>query len=175
MQEPEFLLAAFAGCEGWMDRLCRNGARIDQADSNAHTCLHAAAFSGSTAIIQRLLRAGAAVDAADSRSRSKTPLGYAAFWGAVRALLQAGANTSLACQHGMTPLHDAAFQGHAEVVFEAGASPAAHGSQDDTPLDLAAQLGRRDAASVLLQLAGGRANAAAALSGRAGCQQLGAA
>jgi ankyrin repeat protein len=78
--------------------------------------------------------------------------------GAVRTLLDAGADVGAALEDGFSPLHHAAAQGHAKVVvllLERGADPKAVNDDGLTPVELAHLLGQQAAVNVLESSVGG--------------------
>ena len=80
---------------------------------------------------------------------------------ASKALIAAGAKTSVASRYGVTPLHEAATIGSAPIVnalLRAGATADATYGEGETPLMLAARTGNLEAVTLLLE-AGANVNA----------------
>ncbi len=107
--------AARQGLARVVETLVARGARVDVRDQRGVTPLHRARDKQAIAV---LVRAGAAVDARDQAG--STPLHWQAATpgalDAVRALIDAGANPSLADAMGRTPLALAQRSGSADVV-----------------------------------------------------------
>ena len=136
--------------------LIARGADPDAAHGDGMTALHWAAQRGDIEIVELLRAAGADLEAR-TRLGSHTPLHVAsrsARPGAVRALLDAGADAGAVTTTGATALHFAAGSGSAGAV----AALLDHGAHADarepvwgqTPLMFAAAAARTEAIAVLL-------------------------
>ncbi|MGF1448161.1 MAG: ankyrin repeat domain-containing protein [Opitutales bacterium] len=128
--------------------------------------IHTAARNRDAESVRRLLAEGTPVDLLNGRA-SNGDGGNSALWFAAqgplpeglpvaRALVEAGADMNLVCEHGWTPLHIAAAWGHLEVVqylVERGADPTPPDINGQTPQQLAQAQGREEVAAWLGSLA----------------------
>ena len=108
--------------------------RLTATNSLGETPLLRAASMGPTATVQTLLWQGEAiVNHADQNGC--TPLHYARCRATAQALLEAGADPTLADRHGNTPLHAAAMAGQVEVarLLSSLSSTTAPGETTTTP------------------------------------------
>ena len=112
--------SAWSGAPRIAQLLLDRGADARRPDSDGWTPLHSAAFSGSAAVAEALVRSGASVDDRTTHMKTipappgaffipagSTPLSVAVDlgrWGAVRALVKAGADPEIADSNGQTPL-----------------------------------------------------------------------
>ena len=160
MAEPPLVRAARSGELEEVGRLVAGGADVEEKDGRSMTALHFAAKGGHQGILRVLLDAGADASASfeatwedvegDPGANAATmdpdrllALHVAAMRGdegAVRVLLDAGADVAVRGRWGHTPLHHAARLGHrvtARALLDAGAD-ASSNAGGVTPLHAAA-------------------------------------
>ncbi len=132
------------------------GADIAAASGDGKTALHyAAEVSGNQAVLKALLRAGAAVDVQENLV-GFTPLMMAALFGdadGVGALIEAGADVTIARNSGVTALHQAAYRfdsSKIRLILDAGGDLEARDSSGQTPLTWATRQGGLQAVETML-------------------------
>ncbi len=156
--------AAEEGDVDKLSRLLREGAEIDEKDSEGMTALHHAAWEGQAEAARLLLREGASVNEKGSLDfhglgRYCTSLHSATFKGnaeIVGLLLEKGASVNETCSmsdmDGMTALHIAATTGKAEMaekLLRHGADPGLRTARGKTALELATLVRNNAVVSVL--------------------------
>lgn len=132
------------------------GAAIGAATDDGKAALHyAAEVPENQATLKALLSAGAAVDVQDNMV-GWTPLMMAAFFGdanGVDALIEAGADVTIARNSGVTALHHAAYRFDSSkilLILDAGADSEARDRSGQTPLTWATRQGGLQAVETLL-------------------------
>ncbi len=138
--------------------LIATGADIAAATGDGKTALHyAAEVSENRAAIEALLRAGAAVDVQENLV-GFTPLMMAALFGdadGVEALIEAGADVTIARNSGVTALHQATYRfdsSKIRLILDAGGDIEARDSSGQTPLTWATRDGGLHAVETLLSV-----------------------
>lgn len=114
---PPFFLALIGGRYEIVERLLRNGARIDFLARNQTGALAYACIGGNPRVVALLLEFGCY---AGAKNRSQhTPIMFAAYHGKTEAfnhLLKAGERFDQATDIGQTPLHLCAEAGHLDLL-----------------------------------------------------------
>ncbi|NIM47852.1 MAG: hypothetical protein GTN78_13610 [Gemmatimonadales bacterium] len=135
--------------------LDQDPARVQLADEDGRTLLHAAAARGHVAVVRLLTEHGADVEAGDYEEH--TPLHLAALRsraGVVRALAEAGADLEARDDHGRTALllvaRETGNRDMAALLLELGADVNARDRSGDSPLSLAAWRGFRGLVDLFL-------------------------
>ena len=131
-------------CCSFVGALLLLAAQHARAAPRAAAPLYQACAQDDPAAVADALAQGADVDAADApgdRPGGQTPLMFSVLRGsgrAVKALLEAGADTSIPEKDGYTPMHGAGFQGRPEIarylVEVGGLSPSDRHTDGYTPL-----------------------------------------
>jgi len=121
-------------------RLLATGIDPNCSDPSGRTALHVAVGRNAVLLVSLLVEGGADVDS--QNQLGETPIRAAVFvesdvTAAVRTLLAAGADPSIATNSGDTALHQAAFRENEPLVLvllDGGASPDAPDAKGETPL-----------------------------------------
>lgn len=154
--------AAYHGYVRVAEVLLESGATVDAPDARGSlTPLHRAGLNGHAEVVHLLLRHGANPNARSTarRSTGMTPLHWAAGgaragnFQAVKAMLAAGADVTLADQAGMTALHWAALSHRddtLEALIAAGAPLDAQEDQGQTSLHMAVSQDRAETVALLV-------------------------
>ncbi|CAD7700408.1 unnamed protein product [Ostreobium quekettii] len=150
------LAASFFNHPSVVNVLIEADANIEAVMEDFGTSLHVAARIGSAEVIELLISAGADPDARNPPSES-TPILFAAGGNhleAVRALIDGGANATIATVTGLTALHMAATEQGSEkimnILLGEGIDVNARTTEDTTPVVLAAYYGNKGAVLFLI-------------------------
>lgn len=138
--------------------LRRSPERVGEIAPDGFTALHLAGFFGQADAVALLLEHGAPLDRRTDNPMAISPLGSAVAGRdrfAVRLLVDAGADVTIAQTGGFTPLMGAASAGRSDLVgllLDAGADPAVAADDGRTAADLAAEHGHDELAGRLRTL-----------------------
>jgi uncharacterized protein len=153
-----FLAAAAGRSQAVLDEIDRDPSLLEAHSGDGWTPLHLAAFFGHAELAGALIDRGAKVDARSTNSMKNTPLHAAAAGrklGAIRLLLERGADVNAKQEGGWTVLHAAAQNGEretAELLIAHGADIHARADNNQAPLDMALTKGHQDLAELFDQL-----------------------
>lgn len=135
--------------------LLAHNASVDARNNNNVTALVVVAHGGHAVVLTTLLENHAAVDGLQEDG-ARQPLLWAVrrgHVGTLKALLASGANV-FTKSTGKTALHEAATRGNcaaAKLLLDANADVDARNTMNETPLHLAAEAGREETVSLLLE------------------------
>lgn len=151
------MVAAGEGKLRVVEKLLRDGAQVNAADSDGITALHYAATGRDLKVVQALLRAGADINARTKANGTPLMSSLGSPYSSKEialALINAGADVNIVDTDGETALWIATTDSSDEVVdtlLKMGASPNVQAEGGNTPLHMAALNGFVEKVKLLLK------------------------
>jgi ankyrin repeat protein len=151
------MVASARGDLSRVQRLLREGAQVNQRNSDGQAAIHSAAQSKNVLVVEALIQAGADVNARSVGNVTPSMLSLDMAFGEPDislALIRAGADVNVADENGDTALIIATTESSSEVfqaLLDRGANPNARGQQGETALHYAAMNAILDRAKLLLE------------------------
>src|SRR5438034_6063062 len=149
------MMASARGDLSRVQQLLREGAQVNQRDSNGQAAIHHAAQSKNVLVVQALIQAGADVNARTVGNVTPLMLSLDMAFGQPDislALIRAGADVNVTDENGDTALIIATTESSSEVfqsLLDRGANPNARGLNGETALHYAAMNAILDRAKLL--------------------------